>query len=260
MNHEHIRASSFIYNDLLFVVGGVGSKAIETLDLNELPLKWMEFPGQLPFKCDDHQIVVYQQRVLHIGGYNYGQRRRSNLISELQLTSPCVMEELYEMAEPRVGHRAEIFEDKILIFGGEGDRGAYRSVVEYDPRENECKDMPPLPRPLTRMATIRWKDQVVVLGGCDKDGEVQNDVFMYDCKRQDNRFTTHVGERYGCCAVIVGNTIVVMGGENIEGNAQTLNTMEGFTVGSSTWKQLPVLNEAKFSAVAEVLPSTRKYV
>ena len=261
MNHEHIRASSFIYNDLLFVVGGVGSKAIETLNLNELPLKWMEFPGELPFKCDDHQTVVYQQRVLHIGGYNYGLRRRSNLISELQLTSPCVMEELYEMAEPRVGHRAEIFEDKILIFGGEGDRGAYRSVVEYDPKENECKDMPPLPRPLTRMATIRWKDQVVVLGGCDKDGEVQNDVFMYDCKTgKITVLPAMLEKRYGCCAVIVGNTIVVMGGENIEENAQTLNTMEGFTVGSSTWKQLPVMNEAKFSAVAEVLPSTRKYV
>ena len=261
MNHEHIRASSFIYNDLLFVVGGVGSKKIETLDLNELPLKWMEFPGELPFKCDDHQTVVYQQRVIHIGGYNYGQRRRSNLINELQLASPCIVEELCEMPEPRVGHCAEIFEDKILIFGGEGDRGAYRSVLEFDPRENECKEMPPLPRPLTRMATVRWEDQVVVLGGCDKDGEVQNDAFMYDCKT--GRITVlppMLEKRYGCCAVAVGNTIVVMGGENIDENARTLNTMEGFTVGSSTWKQLPVMNEAKFSAIAEVLPSARKCV
>ena len=39
MNGQHWCASSFIDNDQLFVVGGFCSKTIETLDLNELPLK-----------------------------------------------------------------------------------------------------------------------------------------------------------------------------------------------------------------------------
>ena len=39
MNGQHWCASLFIYNDQLFVVGGFSSKTIETLDLNELPLK-----------------------------------------------------------------------------------------------------------------------------------------------------------------------------------------------------------------------------
>ncbi len=49
MNEEHHGASSFIYNDQFFVVGGNHSKTIETLDLNELPSKWMKFPGELPY-------------------------------------------------------------------------------------------------------------------------------------------------------------------------------------------------------------------
>ena len=263
MNKEHIRASSFIYNNLLFVVGGVDSKTLETLDLSHLPLKWMKFVGELPYKWDDHQTVVHQKRVIHIGGYNYGYRSRSSMISELQLTSPCTMEGLCEMREPRVGHCAEIFEDQILIFGGEGRQGVFDSVLEFDPKNNKCKEMPQLPQPLKRMATVRWRDQVVVLGGCDKDGQVLNDVFMYDCKTgKITALPPMLEERFGCCAVMTGNTIVVMGGENINKNENidTLNSVECFTMGGSTWKYLPAMNEARWGAVAEVLPSTRKYV
>ena len=182
MNETHSGSSSFIYNDQLLVVGGMLSKTIETLDLNELPLKWMKCPGELPYLSDDHQTVVYQQHIIHIGGYNYDQLRRSDMIGQLQLTSPCTMKKLCQMPEPRDSHGAETFEDKVLVLGGE-DRndGPLNSVLEFDVKKNECKKMPPLPHPLTRIATVRWRDQVVVFGGRDKDRQALNDVFMYDC-------------------------------------------------------------------------------
>ena len=263
MNKKHIRASSFVYNGLIFVVGGVDSKAIETLDLSHLPLEWMTFVGALPYKWDDQETVVCQQRVFHVGGYNYGQRRRSSVICELHLTSPCTMKELCEMPEPRVGHSVEVFEDKVLIFGGEGRRGAFDSVLEFDPETNECKEVAALPHPLARMATVRWRDQVVVLGGCDKNGHVLNDVFMYDCKTgKIESLPPMLEERYGCCAVITADTIVVMGGENISKNenVDTLNSVECFTMGSSKWNNLPTMIEARWGAVAHALPSTKKYV
>ncbi len=142
---EHKGASSFIHKDQLFVVGGEHSKTIETLDLNELPLKWTKFRGELPYECDDHQTVVYQQSVIHIGGYNYGKEGRSNVISELQLTQPCIMKELCQMPEPRGCHGAEVFEDKVLILGGCTSGNTTDSVLEFDPRRNECKEMPKLP-------------------------------------------------------------------------------------------------------------------
>ena len=103
MNEKHAGSSSFIYKDRLFVVGGDDSKTIETLNLSVLPLKWRKFPRELPFMCDDFQTVVCQQTVIHIGGFNYEKNKESNMISELQLTSPssCFMKELCQMPEPR---------------------------------------------------------------------------------------------------------------------------------------------------------------
>jgi predicted nucleic acid-binding Zn-ribbon protein len=258
MNDDHTGASLFIYKDQFFVVGGEHSKAIETLNFNELPLKWTKFFGELPYVCDDHQIVVYQQSVIHIGGYNYD-KGWSNVISELQLTSPCIMKELCQMPQPRGYHGAEVFEDKMLILGGFGSGKTTDSVLEFDPKRNECEEMPKLPSALCRMATVRWRDEVVVLGGTDKDGQILNDVFMYNSKTgKTTALPSMLEKRYGCCAVITGNTIVVMGGENEK--RQCLSSVECFTMGGSTWEYLPAMNKPRSRAVAEVLPSTRKYV
>ena len=261
MNEERNEASSFIYKDQVFVAGGNRSKTIEFLDLRGLPLKWMKFPRKLPYACVDHQTVVYQERVIHIGGYDYDKLGPLNVISELQLTSPYKAKELCLMPERRERHGAEILEDKVLILGGRkllGCESYLDSVLEFDIKTNQCKEMPPLPRPLTRMATVQWRDQVVVLGGQDKDDKFLNDVFMYNCKT--GRITvlpSMLEKRWGCCAVITGNTIVVMGGENEEGE---LKSVECFTMGGSTWKYLPAMNKERWCAVAEVLTSTRKYV
>ncbi|CAB4044172.1 kinase, partial [Paramuricea clavata] len=258
MNDDHEGASSFIYKDQFFVVGGADSKAIETLNLDELPLKWTKFLGELPYPCDDQQIVVYQHSVIHIGGFQYG-KRWSNVISELQLTLPCSMKVLCQMPQPRGHHCAEVFEDKVLILGGFNSVMITNSVLEFDPRRNECKEMPKLPFALRRMATVRWRDEVVLLGGRDKDDKVLNDVFMYNSKTgKTTALPSMLEKRDGCCAVITGNTIVVMGGRNEK--RQYLGSVECFTMGGSTWEYLPAMNNARSRAVADVLPSTRKYV
>ena len=263
MNEKHAQASSFIYKDQLFVAGGKRSRTIETLDLSVLPLKWRGFPKN--FGCVDLQTVVYQERVINIGGHSGRGYELSNEISELQLTPPYNVKELCLMPRRRHCHGAEIFEDKVLILGGEeffpakDDVFAVNSVLEFDIKTNQCKKMPPLPRLLTSMATVQWRDQVVVLGGQDKNGKVLNDVFMYDCKTgKITVLPSMLEKRWGCCAVITGNTIVVMGGENEED--ENLKSVECFTMGGSTWKYLSAMNKARCLAVAEVLPSTRKYV
>ena len=260
MNQPHSGASSFIYNDQLFVVGGDFSKTIETLDLNELPLKWMKFPAEPPYTSVDDCTVLYQQRVIHVGRYYDEECEQFNVINELQLTSPCTTRELCQMPGPRDCHGAETFEDKVLIVGGEdGNNDVLDSVLEFDPKKNTCKEMPPLPYPLTKMATVRWTDQVIALGGYDKDGHYLNDVFMYDCKTgKATTLPSMLERRSSCCAVITGNTIVVMGGDNE--NDGYLNSVECFTMGGSFWEYLHAMNDARFNAVAEVLPSTKKYV
>ena len=259
MNEEHSGASSFIYKDQLFVVSGQDTKTIETLDLKELPLKWGKFHGKLPYTYDDHQTVVYQQRVFHIGGYRWDDGGYSNVISELQLTSPCALNELCRMPETRDCHSAEVFEDKVLIFGGYRSNITLDSVVEFNPKMNECKEMPKLPVALKKMATVCWRQEVVVMGGSNKNNQAVNDVFMYNCKTgKITVLPSMLEKRESCCAVITGNTIAVMGGQN-EKNGN-VNTVECFTMGSSAWEYLPSMNNARSSAVAEVLPRGRKYV
>ena len=262
MNEEHFDASSFIYKGQLFVVGGYDTKTIETLDLSVLPLKWRKFPRELPFECDDFQTVVCQQTVIHIGGYNYEEFQKSNMISELQLTSPssCFMKELYQMPEPRTCHSAEVFEDKVLILGGYNNTDDHLdSVLEFDPKRNECKKMPKLPVALRRMATVRWREEAVVLGGRNKEYEAVNGVFMYNIKTgKITVLPSMLEKRCSCCAIITGDTIVVMGGVNEKG--KNLDTVECFTMGGSTWEYLPSMNTVRCYAVAEVLPYGRKYV
>ena len=258
MNEEHAAASSFIYNDQLFVVRGEHSKTIETLGLNELPLKWTKC-GELPYECDEHQTVVYQQSVIHIGGYNYDKGGRSNVISELQLTPPCTMKELCQMPERRGYHGAEVFEDKVLILGGYSSYHTTDSVLKFDLKRNKFKEMPKLPFALTRVTTVRWRDEIVVIGGLDKDVKELNDVFMYNSKTGKTKsLPSMLKKRRDCCAVITGNTIVVMGGKNEED--EYLSSVECFTMGSSTWEYLPAMNKARCDSVAEVLPCSRKYV
>ena len=259
MNEQYWCASSFFYNNQLFVVGGFYSKTIQTLDLKKLPLKWMKYDGGFPYSCYGHQTVVYQQRIIHIGGYNVDQAELYHMISKLQLTSPCTMKKLCEMPEQRYCHGAEIFEDKVMILGGDDHQDQLNTVLEFDVNKNECKKMPPLPHPLSRMATVCWRDQVVVLGGCNEREKALNDVFMYDCKTgKSTSLPSMLEKRSRCCAVITEDTIVVMGGRNEKD--KILSSVEFFTMGGSAWEYLPSMNKARDGAVAEVLPSTRKYV
>jgi hypothetical protein len=82
---------------------------------------------------------------------------------------------------------------------------------------------------------------------------------MYDCKTgKITALPSMLEKRCQCCAVITGNTIVVMGG--MDKKDKSLNSVECFTMGGSTWVYLPTMNDARYEAVAVVLPSTRKYV
>ncbi|XP_046864569.1 kelch-like protein 12 isoform X2 [Xenia sp. Carnegie-2017] len=261
MENKHIEASSFIYNDNLLVVGGWGCKSMETLNIKQFPLTWKTFPTKFPYKCFCHQTVVYKQQILLIGGYING-KGTSDLISEIKITGTTshVLKELCHMPEPRLKHGAVVVDDKVLILGGWGkDDEVMSSVLEFDPRTLTFKEMPPLPHPWTGMATVQWRDQVALLGGYDGRKSL-NSVIMYDIKTGENTVLPSMLEkRHLCCAVITGDTIVVMGGSNDKGNYH--NSVECFKMGSSSsWKYLPSMNEPRHLSIAEVLPFGQKYV
>ncbi|XP_046842523.1 uncharacterized protein LOC124436601 [Xenia sp. Carnegie-2017] len=253
MENEHMGASSFIYNDYLFVVGGDGCKSMETLNIKQSPLTWRKFPTEFPYECWRHQTVVCKQQILLI---------ERVLISEIKITGTTshVLKELCHMPEPHCVHGAVVVDDKVIIFGGRGkSKKVLSSVLEFDPRTLTFKEMPPLPHPLYAMVTAQWRDQVVLLGGYKKR-ERLNSVIMYDIKTGKITVLPSMLEKRSLfCAVITGDTIVVMGGENDKG--KELKSVECFEMrSSSSWTYLPSMNESRWRPIAEVLPFGQKYV
>ncbi|XP_046841946.1 kelch-like protein 35 [Xenia sp. Carnegie-2017] len=224
MENGHSWASSFIYKDNLFVVGGFNCKSMETLNVKKLPLTWRKFPTELPYVYWSHQTVVCNQQIFHIGGL-IKNKGPSDLISEIKITGTTsyILKELCRMPEPRFDHGAVVVDDKVLIFGGRGkDHEALSSVLKFDPMTLTFKEMPPLPHPLTDMATVQWRDQVVLLGGSDEGRKALNSVIMYDSNTgKITVLPSMLEKRQWCCAVITGDTIVVMGGKS--GNLTILN-------------------------------------
>ena len=255
-------ASSFVCTNQFFVAGGcTGSghtDTIEILKIDEQPLKWTESPAKLPFKCDDHKTVVYQNSLIHIGGFNATEAKCSDAISEVLLTPPYPKKLLCRMPQPRLYHGVEIFNDNILILGGGSSllvKNNLNSVFVYEVNKNELKAMPSLPCAVSAMATVRWGDKVVVIGGRDKDDKVLSDVLMYDSKTgESNVLPSMLHKRRGCSAIITGNVIVVMGGWNKKD--KYLSSVECLTLGGYSWEELPPMIEPRYYATAVVMPST----
>ena len=102
-----------------------------------------------------------------------------------------------------------------------------------------CKQLAPLPYEVSKMATVRWGDNIVVVGSADKHGSKLDTVTMYmRCKRCP--FT----------AVFVKNNIVVLGGKGEHGE---LKSVESFNFERNTWQELPEMSHARYLHTAVVL-------
>ena len=144
-------ASLFVYKNQIFGAGGyTGSgdtDTMEVLKIDQQPLKWTESPAKLPFNCEGHKTAVYQNSLIHIGGYNATEGKYSDAISEVLLTPPYSKKLLCRLPQPRLYHGVEIINDKILILGGStfySSKDGVDSVFVYDANKNELKQMPPL--------------------------------------------------------------------------------------------------------------------
>ena len=158
------------------------------------------------------------------------------------------------MPEPRHNHCTEIFDDSLLILGGSatGDyKDSLSSVVLYDIKNNVCKQLAPLPYEVSLMATVRWGDNVVVIGGTDKHSKALNTVIMYNVKTEQSHMLPPMRcKRCACTAVVAGNNIVVLGGHNVLGK---LKSVETFNFERYTWEELLDMSEGRYWHTAVVV-------
>jgi N-acetylneuraminic acid mutarotase len=102
------------------------------------------------------------------------------------------------------------------------------------------------------MATVKWAENVVIIGGADKDGKVLNNVIIYNIKTGNSHMLPPMlHKRKGCMAVVIENTIVVLGGCDERGN--DLKSVEGFNFERFSWQELPDMKESRPFATAVVI-------
>jgi hypothetical protein len=217
----------------------------------DLSMHWSECPVKLPAKLEYHSSVLYNDYLIVTGGHT---NAVSDCIHEVQLVPPYTVKTLSRMPEPRQHHSTELFDDNLLIVGGR-TTGSYRdslsSVVLYDIKKNECKQLAPLPYEVSLMATVRWGDNIVVIGGVDKHGKTLDTVIIYNVKTEQIHLLPPMRcKRWGCTAVVIGNNIVVLGGYSGYG---ALKSVETFNFESYTWQELPEMSQARHWHTAVVV-------
>ena len=255
-------SSSVVYNGQVFVTGGTSNgqnilSNMEKFSSNVNPLVppcWSYFPLNLPRALKGHYTVVYCDRMLVIGGYNEENKNYSDVIYEVQLSFPFTTKVLAKLpSKPLQGCGVVLVNDKILIFGGLYENGYTRSanVTMYDITKNEVKELAPLPYKVYNMATVKCGENVVLAGG-DFGLCARNTLTSYNIKTQKStELPPMKNRRYQSRAVVDGNSLVVMGGQNEKGDLQ--RSVEAFDFKTSTWRNLPSMNEARRSFTAEIV-------
>jgi hypothetical protein len=94
------------------------------------------------------------------------------------------------------------------------------------------------------MATVKWGDNVIVIGGIDKRGNELDTVIIYNVKTEQSCMLPPMRcKRRRCTAVVIGNNIVVLGG--LVEHWRDLKSVEAFNFESYTWQELPEMSQAR---------------
>ncbi len=248
MPNKRHGVTSFVYNNHMTVAGGYSSDYVEDMiRINispDLPMFWSDCPVELPAGLRYHSSVLYNDHLMVTGGYDGN--AVSDCIHEVQLVPPYTVTTLLKMPETRQYHCMEIFDDCLLIVGGRttsGPRDNLSSIVLYDIKKNECIQLTPLPYEV-EMATVRWGDNIIVIGGINKHGEALDTVIIYNVKTEKSHTLPPMRrESRACTAVVIGNNIVVVGGR--DNQFRDLKSVEAFNFESYTWQELPEMSQAR---------------
>ena len=252
-------ATSFVHDNHVTIAGGCCLCYVDDMirmnihPNHDLSMHWSDCPIKLPTKLTFNSSVVYNDHLIISGGQNGN--AVTGFIHEVQLVPPYTVKTLSRMPKPRQNHCMEIYEDSLLIVGGTTtvrDRDSLSSVVLYDIKKNEWKQLAPLPYEVSLMATVRWGDNIVVIGGRDKHCQALNTVIIYNVKTEQHRMLPVMRcERYGCTAVVIQNNIVVLGGA--DKGLRSLKSVEVFNFESFTWQELPEMSEKRSYHTAVVV-------
>ena len=260
MKEKRSSASAFVHGREIYVSGGWnGTKnndSIESLNVDEECPQWMESAIKMPIKCRAHKMVRHENSAILTGG-QIDDGKVLDGIYEISLNPPHNTKLLTQMPEPRCSHGCEIIDNQVIVAGGMTSnkfKDAKNTVYVYDLNNNECKTLPPLSFPVTEMATVSYKGNVILIGGVNEKAETLNSVVMYDVKTGKVKMLPCLNhKRASSAAVITGNVIIVMGGYNYATKTR-LNSVECLDLSANVWRELSPMTSKRSVATAILKP------
>ena len=258
MNEKRSQHSAVVHAREIYVSGGwTGPKctdSVESLNVDEKNSEWKP-QSTIPIKCNGHKMVCHENNMIQTGGRECD--NVSDGIYEISLNPPHNTKLLTKMPEPRCSHGCEIIDNQVVVAGGTTSRyvnDAKNTVYAYDLNNNELKTLPPLLFAVTEMATVSYKDNVILIGGVNEKVQTLNTVVMYDVKTGKIKMLPCLNhKRAGCAAVVTGNVIVVMGG--MEYDTKTcLNSVECLDLNTNVWRELSPMTTERNGPAAVLKP------
>lgn len=219
---------SFLYGKKI-MIGGAGGQ-IEYINPSENGYTSTVFATS----CSKNG-VLYGNRIISF----------SSGVSEITLEPPYTSKILIKGTYDTGYCSVQRVGDRIYVVGNS-------AMQLYDVVHNEIKPLPSLPYSVTCMATVAYKDSLIIIGG--DDGNVAlNKVYMYNIHSLESKPLPSMREaRSGCAAVIMGDVVVVMGGHsgNLYSGGIKLKTVEYYVIGDSAWQELPSMHYEREGATA----------
>ena len=252
--------SAFVHGREIYVSGGRdGTKhtdTIESLNVDQECPQWMESAIKMPIKCRAHKMVSHENSAILTGGLTH-HGIVSDGVYKVDLNPPYDTKLLTQMPEPRCGHGCEIIDNQVMVAGGMASklfRDAKNTVYVYDLNNNECKTLPPLSFSVSGMATVIYKDNVILIGGVNEKAQTLNSVVMYDVKTGKIKMLPCLNhKRAASAAVITGNVIIVMGGYDHETKTR-FNSVEYLDLSTNVWRELSPMKTKRSHGTAVLKP------
>ena len=247
---SHSKSFSFLYGKRIMVCNG----RIELLDPSENGFTSNLFPGSLP--SGGLNGVLFENRIITFG-LHIQETSLERPWESIVLIQGSVQHGRYSADNNRGICALECFGNEIFVIGFEGNQ-----IERYDIANNKLTTLTTLPYTVYNMATVAYKDNIIILGGQDcvpDEWSALNDVLMFNIHSLEcKRLPSMLEKRSNCAAVIMGDVIVVMGGEittdrdgyHIYYSTTQLKTVEYYVIGDTTWQKLPAMNGTRARATA----------
>ena len=278
------REETVVKNGQVFIIGGCDTKTEKSLEVfNWTTKKWTLIENCLFFRHQCSFSFVFEKKLMICGGthtarveYLNPSDNADSTVSSVMLSTSAqyngllykgriltfqkgVVETLLESPEESRTLLEEqqsrnslagihCFGNNIYIIGGQESK-----MEKYDVVKNEMKTLAPLPYQVSSMATIAYKDNIIIIGGQAGLYSPLSDVWIYNIHSRDYKRLPSMLEKRSCsAAVIMGDVIVVMGGWSwsAENGRIYLNTVEYHVIGEDKWQKLPPMNAYRYGATA----------